>query len=307
MAEKKILRNNDEVHYAKWLAYVEQYKKIYNHGKGFPVSSHAKNRDRQTLPINYKRHEVIICSPHPDDEALTGALALRLKTSNLRVLNLAITLGSNPSRKNNRKAELAASCRVLGFDCRLVRNPLAFPDIINVRERKISQEWHERRNIIVKHFAREQPELVLFPHADDGHPTHIFTHYLILEALKLYCRKQKRKVLAIETGFWQPIKNPNLLLGLSTQEVAKLITALTCHHGEIARNPYHLMLPAYFMDKAVRVAELSKFGDKGTQIQFAEIYKLSRIEEQGRQIHKKGEMIHIPPEKKLTLSELNSL
>ena len=76
------------------------------------------------------RHDIIICSPHPDDEALTGALPLRLKKENSRILNLAMTLGSNPARQKERKAELAAACRVLGFDCLLVHEPLGcFPGI----------------------------------------------------------------------------------------------------------------------------------------------------------------------------------
>jgi len=47
----------------------------------------------------------------------------------------------------------------------------------------------------------------------------------------------------VETEFWGQNPSPNLMVELSAQHVADLITALTFHVGEVRRNPYHLSLP----------------------------------------------------------------
>ena len=59
----------------------------------------------------------LVFSPHPDDEALVGGLALRLRQeSGWRVVNVALTFGSRLERRAERWTELQASCQVLGFD-----------------------------------------------------------------------------------------------------------------------------------------------------------------------------------------------
>ncbi len=60
--------------------------------------------------------KVVLCSPHPDDEALVSALALRLRIEDdAEIVNCAVTLGSNASERPRRLSEVEASCRALGF------------------------------------------------------------------------------------------------------------------------------------------------------------------------------------------------
>lgn len=59
----------------------------------------------------------LIFSPHPDDECIIGGLALRLlRESGIRILNIAVTLGSNRERQQPRLQELQNACRWLGFE-----------------------------------------------------------------------------------------------------------------------------------------------------------------------------------------------
>ena len=47
-------------------------------------------------------------APHPDDETIVGALALRLfREARLKVINVAVTQGSNKERQAERLVELA--------------------------------------------------------------------------------------------------------------------------------------------------------------------------------------------------------
>lgn len=291
---------------ATWLTYVEQFERLYRYGgKLSGIGTTAGGGDCVTLPMKAEQHHIVICSPHPDDEALTGALPYRLKTDAVHVLNLAITLGSNPDRQKDRKRELAASCRVLGFDCRLAQDPLAFSGLGGRKHIPPSDRQH-KINVLAAHFEREKPSLVLLPHADDGHPTHRAVHYLTMAALGLYSGKNGQQILVAETEFWHPMKNPNLLLGLGPEEIAGLITALTCHRGEIERNPYHLSLPARFMDNVRRGTEIMNHRGKPLGFVFAELYRLSRMNS-GRREEIREKNIIVPPARKLTLAELNTL
>src|SRR3989338_3589235 len=67
-----------------------------------------------------RKGKVLIFSPHPDDEALIGGLALRFLRSGYRVVNVAVTLGSKLERRAGRLAELRDSCDCLGFQLAII-------------------------------------------------------------------------------------------------------------------------------------------------------------------------------------------
>ena len=100
---------------------------------------------------------------------------------------------------------------------------------------------------------------------------------------------------------------PNLLLGLAPETIARLIIALLCHRGEIANNPYHLSLPARFMDNVRRGREIMQYNGRKPLCTFAEIYRISRLDRGRLQKIKRGMVAAIPPEYNLTLNKLKSL
>ncbi len=238
---------------------------------------------------------------------MNGALPLTLQGEDTRVLNLAMTLGSNPARQKQRQAELAASCRVLDFDCQLVREPLGFSNLTLAGEADNGHARQERIDILTSHFNRELPELILFPHAQDGHPVHKEVHRLALAAAKQHSEIHNRKMLLAETEYWHPMSEPNLLLGLAPATIARLITGLLCHQGEIERNPYHLSLPARLLDNVRRGTEIMGHGDRSPQSPFAEIYRISWLDCGRLHPIKRGMALTIPPEDKLTLNQLQAL
>jgi LmbE family N-acetylglucosaminyl deacetylase len=289
-----------------WQTYVEHFAELYESGQhlpGFP----DEVPESQTLPLHAGRHDIIICSPHPDDETLNGALPLRLKKGNTRILNLAMTLGSNPVRQEERKAELAAACRILGFDCQLVCEPSGFTNPTYGMAENDGAARQQRIDILVRHFKREMPALIICPHAKDGHPVHEEVHHLALAAARQHTQNEKRQVLVAETEFWHPMTEPNLLIGLTPATIARLIVALLCHRGEIARHPYHLNLPARLMDNVRRGREIKRSDAPEPRCTFMEIYRLSRLDRGRLQKMKKGMATTIPPEYDLTLNGLQAL
>lgn len=259
--------------YKEWFSYVESFSRLFKEKLGVRRVSHPEPFD----PAPGKSGgRLVICSPHPDDEILTGTLPLRLlQEDGVAVTDLVMTLGSDPARKEARLAELTAACRVVGFDPTLVAAPLAFDRLIPEND---DEQWRKRVDILVNHFVALQPDCVQIPHAVDAHPTHKTVHLLVFKALQLYTRKYDCSVLLLESEYWSSLARPNLLVGISNEDLALLICALIRHEGEIARNPYHLSLPGRMMDTVRRGSELlDGYGSGNFDMIFAELYTLSRM------------------------------
>lgn len=218
---------------------------------------------------------LLLCSPHPDDESLTGALPLRLlREHGATVVNLAITLGSNRERQAARRQELMAACALLGFTCRQLAPPAGF----DVKAGPHGQGWQAVVHGVADLIAELIPDLIFFPHAGDHHPAHRATNQLLAAALSLASKGREQALRAVETEYWRPMARPNLLVGLLPEDVARLMAAVSCHRGEIARNPYHLTLPARLLDNVRRGAEVvaGTQGGERPPFRFGELYRLSR-------------------------------
>ena len=270
----------------EWLDFVRRFSEAFDYGKQLS-SKNAFNKGAETGKLDLDDEpkslpklsglKIVICSPHPDDECLTGALPLRLQSeANASIINLAITLGSDPERKEERLQELMAACNIVGFKNRLVVQPLAFPLLSPIERQTSQQSWLEKVDILSEHFQEIVPTLVCVPHEHDGHPTHEAVSFLVSDALRLYSSRSQREVLVAESEFWHSLAEPNLLVGISDKDLARLIAGVFQHRGEISRNPYHLRMPARLMDNVRRGGELIR-GTAGIPpgFCFGELYRLS--------------------------------
>ncbi|MEW6595123.1 MAG: PIG-L family deacetylase [Thermodesulfobacteriota bacterium] len=222
---------------------------------------------------------MVLCSPHPDDELLTGLLPLRLKEeAGAEVTNIAITLGSNPERRQERLAELRDACGMVGFGVRLAPEPEGFSDVSALARGIDPTGWQAKVETLAALLAELQPDLLILPHAQDSHPTHIGTHFLAKAAALDYSRATGAALLIAETGYWQPQPNPNLLVGASVEQVALLATALAKHRGEMVRYPYHRALPPRMIDAVRRSNELLQgYGSAPSGLLFGEAYRLAVV------------------------------
>ncbi|MBS1958193.1 MAG: PIG-L family deacetylase [Bdellovibrionales bacterium] len=175
---------------------------------------------------------VLIVAPHPDDECLMGGYALRMKLEwQARVCVFAFTLGSKKERQAERLEELKDACAVLNFEV------VEGADLTAV-------------------VAGLNPDFIFAPHAEDGHPAHQRAHEAAVAAMNTYLKAHPKKVFRfLQTEFWHAMKQPNLLIPLSSDEVALIGLALMKHVGEVSRNPYHLRLPSWYMDQVRRGSE----------------------------------------------------
>lgn len=216
----------------------------------------------------------LIFSPHPDDEVIIGGLALRLlRESGWRIINVAVTQGSNKARQAERLEELQKCCDCIGFD--LETTAPGGLEKVNVKTREGDPaHWGASVDVIAAILQKHQPKAIFVPHELDWNSSHIGTHFLVMDALR---KLPGFACQVVETEFWGQMPSPNLMVEVSETDLADLITALTFHVGEVKRNPYHLTLPAWMIDNVRRGGELvGGQGGAAPQFTFATLYRLSR-------------------------------
>lgn len=196
---------------------------------------------------------VLVLAPHPDDECIVGVLPRRLQRERgWRVGVVPMTLGSRADRRAARLEELKGACGWLGWDV-LAAERGDLPALLR----------------------REKPRLVLFPHAQDANTTHREVHRDCVDLLRALGPSYRGAVA--ETEYWSTLPDPNLMVEADAAAAADLVAALSFHEGEIARNPYHVLLPCWLADGARRGAELvGGQGAAAPALRFASLYRASR-------------------------------
>jgi LmbE family N-acetylglucosaminyl deacetylase len=201
---------------------------------------------------------VLLFSPHPDDECIIGLLPLRLqREAGKQIINVPITFGSNPDRQAGRARELLDACGYLGWDIHQEHENFQALDVTDV----------------IRILEKHQPEIILMPHSNDWNSRHISTHFLVVEALKKM--PDNFACTVVETEFWGAMDDPNLMVEADVELLADLVAATSLHVEEVARNPYHLSLPAWMQDNVRRGGEL--VGGQGGAVpdfSFATLYRL---------------------------------
>lgn len=249
---------------SQWEAWVESWCAVLQQAPRQGVAGPAHSAG----PLS-----ALIFAPHPDDECIVGALPLRLRQeAGWSVANVAVTLGSRHERRAERLSELQAACEVLGFGLHLLSDD-GFEQVKPEAAAARTPLWQAQVTQVATLLNEVRPALVLVPHAGDGIPTHMGVHALVSQALA----QARLSTVVAWTEFWATQAAPNLLVETGVADTARLVRALSCHHGEIARNPYHLRLPAWMADNVRRGGELlAGPGETPPPFGFATLYRLSR-------------------------------
>ena len=269
-------------------SFVSAYARVQEKGKACPLGGLPPAKRPK---VKAKAPKVLIFSPHPDDECIVGALALRLlREAKMNVINVAITQGSNKERQAARLAELRNACDYLGFGLLTTRE--GGMEKINPKGREADPaNWAAAVDIVARILTDQKPHTVFIPHAQDWNSTHIGTNLLVMEALRKL--DPAFSCLVVETEFWAAMATPNLMIESSARDVAGLIAATSFHVGEVQRNPYHLGQPAWMQDNVRRGAEI--VGGQGGQAPnylFASLYRLQRwTGGQLQKVHDGGKLV----------------
>ncbi|MDW7980921.1 MAG: PIG-L family deacetylase [Verrucomicrobiales bacterium] len=211
-------------------SFVSRLAQLLDEFRRYPpaaVESHARPVTAADAP------RVLLFSPHPDDECLTGVLPLRLaREAGMNVMNVAVTLGSRKDRRAARLEELKHACAYLGFGL-IPTGPEGLERVTPLTRAQDPAHWRSCVETVAKILALYQPGVVFLPHAQDWHPTHIGTHLLVMDALSL--QLPRFSCYVVETEYSCTMASPNLLVEASEVHVGELVTALSFHKGEVAQ------------------------------------------------------------------------
>src|ERR1700722_2146605 len=101
-------------HMNPYQKFVSDFAKFAAKGKKLPLGGippQKRNPPKPGAPA------ALIFSPHPDDECVIGGLPLRfMREASMRIVNVAVTLGSKKDRRTARLTELKAACGWIGFE-----------------------------------------------------------------------------------------------------------------------------------------------------------------------------------------------
>ncbi len=255
-----------------YLHLVSEYARFAQEGKNYPL---GKFPPAARPDIAENAPNVLFFAPHPDDETIQGGLALRLlREAKWNVLNVAVTQGSKKEQQAERLIELKRACDYLGFG--LVQTGVnALEHVTNKTRDQNKPHWSQMVKIISDILATQKPRAIFFPHELDWNSTHIGVHFLIMDALQSL--PPEFQCYLIETEFWGQMASPNLMVEYSVADVADLVTATSFHIGEVQRNPYHILLPAWLQDNVRRGAELvGGQGEAAPDFIFGQLYRLRK-------------------------------
>jgi hypothetical protein len=135
--------------------------------------------------------------------------------------------------------------------------------------------------VVAEILLAEQPRAIFLPHENDWNTTHIGVHFLVMDALKL--TGNGFKTTLIETEYWHPMTEPNVMVEVSEEVLTDQMTGTSFHAGEVRRNPYHLLLPAWMQDNARRGTELiGGMGGASPGFNFATLYRMRHWQDGAR-------------------------
>lgn len=252
--------------------FVSELTVLVQRAKNLPLGVYP-NSARTEIPAGAPK--ALFFAPHPDDECISGGIAVRLlREAGMDVANVAVTQGSRKDRQEPRLRELEKACDYLGY--RVVTTVPGGLEKVTAKTREQDpSHWNASVGVIHGILESNRPRVIVFPHEHDWNGTHIGTHFLVTDALRRM--PAAFECYTVESEFWGQMTDPNLMVEISPRDLGDMVTATTFHVGEVRRNPYHLLLPAWMMDNVRRGGEL--VGGQGGAVPnftYATLYRLRK-------------------------------
>jgi LmbE family N-acetylglucosaminyl deacetylase len=197
---------------------------------------------------------VLHLSPHPDDEVVgAGATLIALRDTGHRVVNLAVTLGSDEHERPRRLREARTACQRAGFEL-VVHDPARD---LAAAVRGLTDEC--------------RADLVIAPSPHDGHPRHEAVGRAARDAVEA-ARGVDRPPRLWLWGLWADLPRPTLYHAFDDVLMRQAIHVLEAHAGELARNDYRALVRARATANRVLGAErVFGWGAPGRDQPFAEL------------------------------------
>ena len=161
--------------------FVSEHVRLVREGKSYQLGDFAPAPKPSLTPNAPK---ALFFSPHPDDECISGGIALRLlREAKMNVINIAVTQGSKKDRHAERLHELKGACNYIGFGL-VTTGPNGLAGINPKNRTQDPEHWSTSVKVILEILHQHRPSVIMFPHEHDWNSTHIGTYFLVMDALK---------------------------------------------------------------------------------------------------------------------------
>ena len=231
---------------------------------------------QEHLPKNKK---IIVVSPHPDDSCINPGGTI-CKLSSLNDIDILVMTTGHRAKINGKEKEERIKIREeeVKKECEILE---ATPHFCRLRfyddETKIDQDIKEITNIL----KEIKPDIIMIPHKNDAHSTHIISRKIVLEAIKNVV--EKIELWSYETT-WSLFKNKkfNMIVVLSGYEMQRKIDAIKCHESQIKRTRYDLAAKALGSFRAALIPEqaLTTYGEEGMELdKYIELLNVETLQE----------------------------
>lgn len=176
-----------------------------------------------TLPVS-KGDNVLVISPHPDDETLgCGGAIVKMLSSSVDVAVAILTNGNGGGKIKNinriRKQEFMKARSVLGYSTFEI---LDFPDgQLESYQEKLNEQIYR---LLIEH----APKLVLTPYLLDCPIDHQIANIALAQALK---KAMQTDIFIGMYEIWTPQLNPNCYLNITGEYLTKHM-AMRCYQSQ---------------------------------------------------------------------------
>jgi LmbE family N-acetylglucosaminyl deacetylase len=175
--------------------------------------------------VSARRPAALLLSPHPDDELLgCPAHLFALRDAGWRIVDVALTLGTDEAQRDRRRAELEEACSRAGFELVVPGADLLSGDGTGA-VRALASAYGVR--------------VLVAPSPHDDHPAHARAGRLAIAA----AREGAAPLLWL-WALWADLGLPTSLCVFDARRLTEIEHALAAHIGELGRNDYRRLLRA---------------------------------------------------------------
>lgn len=222
-----------------------------------------------------REKKVVLFVPHADDEVLIAGgtiLRARRELPHLKFKAYLMTDGFEQNKREQRRTEFSASCRVLGIEPGFVGFELTKTrkvkdyDSKNEREVAFLDVNTEMVQKIARIIINESASGIIHPHMEDWHPDHEATCRLLRGAVFQIAKEIPDVSLKLLLGYvWRQMEKPNLMIAHGTEDHETKKRAMFMHYsqltldaepGQTTYNRYDAILNANDLSNAIKGPEL---------------------------------------------------
>lgn len=223
-----------------------------------------------------KDKTIMVVSPHPDDSSINiGGTIAKLSSDN-EVHVFVMTAGHHAviSGKSSPEERMLVREKESKEDCGLLK---CVPHFCRLKFYDDLSMVEEDVKIIEEEIRALKPDIIMLPHKDDDHPTHVASREIVIRALEDSELNGKHVELWNYESVWSLFntKKFNTIVPLSEIEMERKMEAIKCHKSQLERTMFDSAAKALAVFRGALVPEqaLSTYGKVGVKMEkFIELF-----------------------------------